>query len=70
MSIAFPPPRSDVLAKRERVVAALQAIVPGEGVIAEENERRAFETDALTSYRRLPMVVVLPETTEQVACLP
>ena len=69
MSLAFPPPRSDVLAKRERVVAALQAIVPGEGVIAEENERRAFETDALTSYRRLPMVVVLPETTEQVAAI-
>ncbi|MFN3852933.1 MAG: FAD-linked oxidase C-terminal domain-containing protein [Phreatobacter sp.] len=69
MTIAFPEPRRDVLAKREAVIAALRAIVPGEGVIAEENERRAFETDALTSYRRLPMVVVLPETTEQVAAI-
>lgn len=67
MTIAFPAPKADVLAKRDRIVAALQAIVPGEGVITEENERRAFETDALTSYRRLPLVVVLPETTEQVA---
>jgi glycolate oxidase len=69
MTIAFPEPRRDVLAKREAVIAALKAIVPGEGVITEENERRAFETDALTSYRRLPMVVVLPETTEQVAAI-
>ncbi|WP_439572576.1 FAD-linked oxidase C-terminal domain-containing protein [Phreatobacter sp.] len=69
MAIAFPTPRPDVLAKREAVVAALKAIVPGEGVITEENERRAFETDALTSYRRLPMVVVLPQTTEQVAAI-
>ncbi len=69
MAIAFPAPRADVLAKRDRVIAALKAIVPGEGVITEENERRAFETDALTSYRRIPMVVVLPETTEQVAAI-
>ncbi|MEI8145045.1 MAG: FAD-linked oxidase C-terminal domain-containing protein [Alphaproteobacteria bacterium] len=67
MSIAFPTPRPDVLAKRDQVIAKLKEIVPGEGVITEEKERRAFETDALTSYRRLPMVVVLPETTEQVA---
>ena len=28
---------------------------------------RPYETDGLTAYRQLPMVVVLPETTEQVA---
>jgi len=41
--------------------------VPGEGVIVSEDERRAFETDALTAYRRMPLAVVLPSTTEQVA---
>lgn len=67
MTIAFPPPRPDVLAKRDKVIARLKQIVPGEGVITEMDERRAFETDALTAYRKVPMVVVLPETTEQVA---
>jgi glycolate oxidase len=67
MTIACPEPKAEVLAKRERIIAALKAIVAGEGVITDEQERRAFETDALTSYRRVPMVVVLPETTEQVA---
>ena len=28
-----------------------------------------FETDALTAYRRLPLAVVLPETTEQVSAV-
>ncbi|MBV8456937.1 MAG: FAD-binding protein, partial [Acetobacteraceae bacterium] len=30
-------------------------------------ERRAYETDGLTAYRQLPMVVVLPSTTDQVS---
>src|SRR6185437_9266284 len=51
----------------ERIVAALRTIVPGEGVIAAERELRPYETDGLTAYRQLPMVVVLPDTTEQVA---
>ena len=48
-------------------MAALRAIVPGEGVIASEREMRPYESDGLTAYRQLPMVVVLPETTEQVS---
>jgi glycolate oxidase len=48
-------------------VATLRSIVPGEGVIAGEREMRPYETDGLTAYRQLPMVVVLPETTQQVA---
>src|SRR5919108_3788198 len=56
-----------VLARRERIVAALRSIVPGEGVIATEKEMRPFESDGLTAYRQLPMVVVLPETTDQVS---
>ena len=67
MSLAMPPPDQAVLARRERIVAALRAIVPGEGVIAAEREMRPYEADGLTAYRQLPMVVVLPETTEQVS---
>ena len=55
------------LSRREAIIAALSAIVPGEGVIADERAMRPYETDGFTAYRQLPMVVVLPETTEQVA---
>ena len=62
----MPEPDAAVLARRGEIVAALRALVPGEGVIESEHERRAFECDALTAYRQSPMVVVLPETTQQV----
>ena len=67
MSVRMPELDAEVLGRRDRIVAALRSIVPGEGVIAGEREMRPYETDGLTAYRQLPMVVVLPETTQQVA---
>ena len=67
MTLQMPEADGAVLARREKIVAALRQIVPGEGVIAGEREMRPFETDGLTAYHQLPMVVVLPETAEQVA---
>jgi glycolate oxidase len=56
-----------ILARRDEVVTALRSIVPGEGVIASERAMKPYESDGLTAYRQLPMVVVLPDSTEQVA---
>ncbi|MBK3776407.1 FAD-binding protein [Azospirillum sp. YIM DDC1] len=63
----MPAPDDGVIARRREIIAALRAIVPGEGVIADESELRAYECDGLTAYRQLPMVVVLPSTVEQVS---
>ena len=63
----MPEPDRAIIARRPELVAGLRAIVPGEGVIDDEDGRRAYECDALSAYRAMPMVVVLPETTEQVA---
>src|SRR5208283_2672156 len=67
LMIAMPMPDAAVLARRAEIVNALRRIVPGEGVIDSERERRAYECDGLTAYRQLPMVVVLPSTTAQVS---
>jgi glycolate oxidase len=67
MAVKMPEPEHAVLARRHTIVQALSAIVPGEGVIATEREMRPYESDGLTAYRALPMVVVLPETTTQVS---
>jgi len=63
----MPEPDSEVLARRAEIAEALRAIVPGEGVIVAEDELRAYESDGLTAYRQIPMIAVLPETTEQVS---
>ncbi|WP_020180005.1 FAD-linked oxidase C-terminal domain-containing protein [Methylopila sp. M107] len=67
--IAMPDPDPRILARRDAIVAGLKEIVKGEGVIDSEEERRAFETDALTAYRRMPLAVVLPSTTQEVAAV-
>src|SRR4029077_14290852 len=38
-------------------------------VIDDTASMAAYESDGLTAYRQLPMVVVLPETTEQVSAI-
>ncbi|QFR34008.1 FAD-linked oxidase C-terminal domain-containing protein [Ancylobacter sp. TS-1] len=65
--LVMPAPNADLLARRAQIVADLRAIVPGEGVIDTETEMRPFESDGVTAYRQLPLVVVLPSTTEQVS---
>lgn len=65
----MPAPDGAVLVRRNSIIAALRTIVPGEGVIADDSELLAYECDALTAYRQRPLVVVLPETTQQVAAI-
>ena len=65
--LRMPPADAGVLARREQIIEGLRRIIPGEGVITTEDERRAYELDGLTAYRQLPMVVALPSTTQQVS---
>ncbi len=67
MTIMMPAPDQATLDRRDEIVAALSKIVPGEGVISSAAEMVPYESDGLTAYRQPPMVVVLPDTTEQVS---
>lgn len=69
MTIAFPPPDEAILARRDSIIASLRAILPADCVIESEEERRAFETDALTAYRKMPLAVVLPRSTAEVSAI-
>ena len=68
-AIQFPAPDASILSRRTEIVAALGRLVAGESLVTSEDELRAFETDALTAYRRMPLAVVLPSTTEEVAAV-
>ena len=67
--IEQPEPKSDVLAKRDAIVAGLRRLLPPSGVIAETLRLKPYETDGLSAYRQVPLAVALPETTEQVAAV-
>jgi glycolate oxidase len=66
-AILFPEPRADVLARRDFIIDGLSQLVSASSLVTSDDERRAFETDAFTAYRRMPLAVVLPTTTEEVS---
>ena len=69
MTIAFPTPDAAVLARRDVILAGLSRLVAPEALVVSEDERRAFETDGLTAYRRMPLAVVLPSSTAEVSAV-
>ena len=67
MSLVMPKPDEAIISNRSLVIERLRAILPADNVLAAESELRAYECDALTMYRQLPLVVALPETVPQVS---
>ena len=65
--IAFPPVDRGIVARRDAIVAGLAPLLTSGSLITDAIEMRAFETDALTAYRRLPLAVALPGSTAEVA---
>ncbi|ABN01527.1 FAD-linked oxidase C-terminal domain-containing protein [Burkholderia mallei] len=58
---------ADLRAQRQReVVQALMAVLPTHCLLHRDEDTAAYECDALSAYRRLPLAVALPETESQV----
>ncbi len=51
---------------KKLLIAALHEILPEALVLHSDEAQRPFECDALSAYRRLPLITVLPDTIEQV----
>ena len=67
MSIPHADP--EIIARRHDIAAGLKRIVPAHCVIDDDASVKAFDADGLSAYRQMPLAVVLPETTEQVAAI-
>lgn len=63
----MPRPNPAVLSAKSRIVTRLRAVLPKDAVIDDAAETRAYECDALSAYRCLPLAVVLPRSTAEVA---
>ncbi len=51
---------------QKKISEKLREFLPERCVLWQEEDTRPYECDGLTAYRRLPMVVALPETEQQV----
>ena len=64
--LSMPRPDPAIVSRRADIVRQLKKLVPDATLIADQEGRRTFESDALTAYRCLPLLVVLPGTTDEV----
>jgi len=50
----------------DALLATLRALLPREALLVSDEDKRPYECDGLSAYRRLPGLVALPETIDQV----
>ena len=53
--------------RQAEVLAALRAVLPEHALLWQGEDTAPYECDGLTAYRERPLLVALPETTDQVA---
>ena len=63
----LPAPLPERLAKRAQVIAALGRVLPRDAVVTREEDLTVYESDGVSAFRQVPMVVVLPRSTAEVA---
>ncbi len=68
-NLKMPVANEATLVNRDHIVNALRNIVPVANVIDHPTQMRVYESDALSAFKQLPLVVVLPETVEQVSAV-
>jgi len=54
---------------RSALKKAFLNILPAESILSSTEELSAYECDGLTAFRRLPLLVLLPETVDQVVAV-
>ena len=55
------------MSKKDKIASDLRGIINSKNVLSNPNELRPFETDGLTAYRQMPLLVVMPETVKEVS---
>ena len=66
-NLAMPKIDRKLMARKKEVVADLKKIIKVENIIDHDDEKRPFETDALSAYKQKPLLVVFPENTNEVS---
>ena len=66
-SLQMPKVDKSILSSKDKITSDLNQILKSENILSHEDEIRPYETDALAAYKQKPLLVVLPETVEQVS---
>ena len=66
-SLQMPKVQQSILSSKDKIISELKKILNSNNILSHEDEIRPYETDALAAYKQKPLLVVLPETVEQVS---
>ena len=66
-SLQMPKVDNAITSKKDKSASDLRRIINFKNVLSNPDELRPFETDGLTAYRQMPLLVVMPETVEEVS---
>ena len=64
--LALPKLNRFTISNRLQIISKLKKIINPEHVLAENEEIKPYETDALSAYKQMPLAVVLPKNTKEV----
>ena len=65
--LALPKIDKNTVKRKDFIVSQLKKFTNQDNVLSHSQEIKPYETDALAAYKQTPLVVVLPENTEEVS---
>jgi|TARA_Y100000817_G_scaffold111151_1_gene87024 glycolate oxidase len=66
-TLKMPKVDRQTLKNKDKIIKDISNFTKNENILAEREELKPYETDGLTAYKQTPMLVVLPENTEEVS---
>ncbi len=66
-NLQMPKVEQSILSMKDKIVSDFENILESKNILFDDDEIRPYETDALAAYKQKPLIVVLPETVEQVS---
>ena len=63
----MPKVEKSIISNKDRIVSDISKIIKEENILSHNDEIKPYETDALAAYKQAPLVVVLPETVDEVS---
>ena len=68
-SLQMPKVEKSILSSKDKIVSDIGKILKQENILSHDDEVKPYETDALAAYKQTPLIVVLPETVEEVSAV-
>ena len=66
-TLKMPKVDRKILKDKDQILKDISSFTKRENILFEREELKPYETDGLTAYKQTPMLVVLPETTQEVS---